>query len=122
MVLSTLTTMQQIRSAPIAPIYTSMSIMDVLLQFTFYTCSECSSYMKYEYHNKSYECEECGRKITDEDFYINWCEIKSFILNHWTPKKVIKMFIVNILEQEYWEPHIDKHLAELKTHNTFFGR
>jgi hypothetical protein len=111
-----------------APV-SKLSTIDILRSFTFYTCDKCPNGPMMEYVGDVYVCEECYREIHpnaimygDPDFYINWCEIKNFILKHRSPKKVIKMFIVKILEQTYWEPQIDQLLKELQTNNTFMGR
>jgi len=108
------------------------TLMEKLLNVTYYTCYECGSIhnMKYIYdgNDGSYMCEECYREIPansvsygDMDYFISWRELKVLISTHPTPRKVIKMFITKILREEYEEPEIDELLHELRTSGTFMG-
>ena len=104
-------------------------IVDQLKNFTCAACYDCTSDHDMDYCSSGdqYICEECYRTvdfdeaIDNEEIRIDWKSLKKYIKKHSTPKKVIKMFIVNIMRDE-WENHdIDEILDELMTNNLLFG-
>jgi hypothetical protein len=104
-------------------------IAEELKNFTYCTCCECSSVHDMDYMGgDKYMCEECYRilkfndAITNKDMNIKWKNVKKYIVNHITPKKVIKIFIVKILQHKNWENYdIDEIYNNLITENKLFG-
>ena len=104
-------------------------IIEQLKSFTCGGCYDCSSDHDMDYCSSvdQYMCEECYRTvdfdtaIVSEEIRIEWKPLKKYIKKHATPKKVIKMFIVKIMRDE-WENHdIDEILNGLMTDNLLFG-
>lgn len=106
------------------------NMLEDILQYTYYTCYDCSSIHKMYYlYNKKYMCEKCNRiirakppnfKATDEEFNIDWPGIKKYILNSPTPRKALKMFMVKIMDFEYEEYEINHILENLRQKGKFY--
>ena len=97
-----------------------------LKSFTYCQCLECGSVHCMDYCGDCYMCEECYRTIDietaekEEDILIDYYALKSYILSHKTPKKVIKMFIVKIWKESLDEYDIDDIYNELVNNNKLF--
>ena len=104
-----------------------LSICEQLKEFTYSECYECSSAHRMDYMSDgTYTCEECYRSVDFKNCpvdmrFIQWREIKKYILNHSTPKKVIKIFIVKILLDELEKYNIDNIYDEFQSNYILFN-
>lgn len=113
-----------------------MSQLDKLISAaTYVNCYECSSVHDMNYvsswHSQEecyvYQCEECYRELSFNDamnkkeVVIDWNSAKEYIAKSKTPKKLIKMFIDRILEEDWYTFDIDEIYEDIITNNKFLG-
>jgi hypothetical protein len=93
-----------------------VSIIEQLKDFTFCECYYCCSVHKMYYCYGYYTCEECYREIPyserlkdNSNFLVDMFALKEFISRSQTPRKLIKMFTVKILQEpDITEEDVDR--------------
>ena len=110
------------------------TILDELKRFTYCVCYECTSVhtMEHTFHlccelsGEGYQCEECYREIMfegrfkeNEEFRVEWAQLEKYILAHVMPKKAIRVFIKQILNETCTKEDLTNMWNELFTTGTF---
>lgn len=77
----------------------------------------------YDDEDDVYWCPPTGytiafRNVSKESLEIDWIRLAQYVRTHATPRKVMKMFLVKILGQEYEEPMIP-HIVDRLVKTSF---
>ena len=101
-----------------------MDILDDLKHMTYCECFECGSRHTMTYGlDDEYQCEECYRHgARDDTFTIEWKQVKKYMLkNAENLNEVMRIFVDELLNEEWDDEKINELCDELLTHRTLMG-